>query len=79
MDLDWRSTSRLRCSSGSSEDSIKSKKSSDKLPSQVNRADRDLNWRNHDDIKSNSFTANPRGNWRNEHQRRPKKSESGKD
>ena len=79
MDLDWRSTSRLRCSSGSSEDSIKSKKSNDKLPSQVNRADRDLNWRNHDDIKSNSFTANPRGNWRNEHQRRPKKSESGKD
>ena len=58
MDLDWRSSPRLRCSSGSSEESIKSKKGDE----QPLRSDRDFNWRKHD--QPNSFSSSSQLNWR---------------
>ena len=77
MDLDWRSSSRLRCSSGSSEESTKSKKSDDRVPVRLHRADRDLNWRNHDDILSNSpntFISSQKCNWRSKNSKQNKNS-----
>ena len=54
LDFDWRSSSRLSSGSVSGKDEAKAKKSDDKTNVEVYRADQDLNWRDHDDPRSNS-------------------------
>lgn len=73
LDFDWRSSSRLRSNSGSSEES-KIKKSDDKAVVQVHRADQDLNWRDHDDPLSNSTAplSSQISNWSSKKARRNK-------
>ena len=68
LDLDWRSASRLRNSSGSSEENNKSVVYDDKMTLiKLHRADRDLNWRNHEDpplVSTTSSSPSEQDNWR---------------